>query len=248
MNYGEKISAVGASDSHTVGSPVGQGRTYIRSSIDDAAKINVDEACKNLLAGDSSISLGIFADVVVAYDFKMGQLAPLKGEQFNVNLRVAAPSWVKPQRALVFLNGEIVAEQKIISEPGKPTNQRLKFLIPVPRQDAYLVCVVLGDGVPKPVWPTEENYTLAATNPVFLDADRDGIYRSPRETAQSLLAGTEKNLESQWRLMMQNDDAIAIQLAELISENTNLKTDLRNRMQQAIPLRPKFGEYLKSLQ
>ena len=45
LNYGHNVTAVGSSDSHTVGDPVGQGRTYVRSSTDVPNKINVDEAC-----------------------------------------------------------------------------------------------------------------------------------------------------------------------------------------------------------
>ena len=64
-NRGEKITGVGSSDSHTVMNPVGQGRTYIRSSTDDAAHLNVDELVQTFLSGDTSVSYGIFAEATV---------------------------------------------------------------------------------------------------------------------------------------------------------------------------------------
>ena len=61
LNHGEKITAVGSSDSHTVGDPVGQGRTYLVSSTDDPGAIDVDEVgilshYVNNIPGQSSYS------------------------------------------------------------------------------------------------------------------------------------------------------------------------------------------------
>ena len=112
QNRGEKIIGVGGSDSHTVDDPVGQARTYIRSSTDDPARLNVDELCRNFLAGDTAVSYGIFAEVTVNQRHHPGELVRPAEGKVQVSLRVAAADWVKPRRALVFLNGLPVAERE----------------------------------------------------------------------------------------------------------------------------------------
>ena len=63
LNRGETVMGVGSSDSHEVGVVVGQGRTYVRSSTDDPAAIDVDECTANIASGRSSVSMGLFLDV-----------------------------------------------------------------------------------------------------------------------------------------------------------------------------------------
>ena len=246
LNHGENIKAVGSSDSHTVGEVVGQGRTYIRSSTDNQAKISIDEACKNFLAGQSSISLGMFADILVENKFHAGDLVPVKNSDVRVKFRVAAPSWVTPQRALLFLNGNVVAEQSLTSKTGQPLDAQLEFTLPAPKHDAHLVCVALGDRVTEPFWPMQEKHTLAAHNPVLLDVDNDGVYRSPRETAKIILSKTEKNLDAQWNALSDLDDGIAAQLLSLIYKDADSleKNKLRERLQKNASARPVFGKFL----
>ncbi len=186
LNAGEKISAVGSSDSHSVGDPVGQGRTYLPSRSDSAAGLNVAELADSLRMGRAAVSLGIFASVQVNERFAPGDLALIADGKVNVRLRVAAPGWVRPRKAVVFLNGASVAEQDVPNEPGKPTDSTLSFFLPIRGVDAHLVCIVLGDPVKHAGWKTLNDYTLAATNPVFLDVNGDGKYNSPRESAQRI--------------------------------------------------------------
>ncbi|HSH15667.1 MAG TPA: CehA/McbA family metallohydrolase [Verrucomicrobiae bacterium] len=196
LNAGEKISAVGSSDSHTVGDPVGQGRTYLPSSTDVPAELNVDELCDHLLKGRASISLGIFATVRVDERYTSGDLVPIDDGKVNVRLRVASAGWIRPRRALVFLNGMPVAEQDVPTEDGRPTNATLTFTLPVRGVDGHLVCVVLGDPVKHAGWKTLNDYTLAATNPVFLDVNRDGSYTSPRDSARRILASVGGDVDA----------------------------------------------------
>ncbi|MBA4148011.1 MAG: CehA/McbA family metallohydrolase [Verrucomicrobia bacterium] len=244
LNHGEKVSAVGASDSHTVSGIVGQGRTYIRSAAKEPGRIDVDAACDAILSGDTSVSYGIFADVVVNKRFKMGQIVPVKGGNVTVRLRMASPSWVRPERAVVYLNGVAVAERELTPKAGQPFNEYATFSIPAPRHDAYLVCVVSGPGVSEPSWKTKAPYTFAATNPVFLDADRDGQYRSPRDTAKFLLTQTVNNMDAQWDATSKVDDAVAVQMVDLmhIAANAQERDALKNRLKESD--RKVFGELL----
>ena len=96
---------------------------------------------------------------------------------------------------MVFVNGLVKAEQSVPATAGEATDANLTFQIPISGVDAHVTCVVLGDPVEDPSWKTLNDYTLAATNPVYLDVNGDGKYRSPRESAQRIRAsiGGDKN-------------------------------------------------------
>jgi hypothetical protein len=242
MNHGEKITGLASSDSHTVGEPVGQGRSYIPSKTDDPSKIDVNDACGHFLRGETSISLGIFADILVDGRYKMGQTNSVKNSEVAVDLRVAAPSWVHPRRALVFLNGQEVASKEVLYTDNAPTDVHINFSVPKPKHDAHLVCIVLGDGVTHPSWKTEEKFTLAATNPIFLDADGDGKYTTPRETARTLLA----QADDKWSATLKEDDAVALQMISLWQESAGAEEQkkLHKLLSDASSTRPAFAEFL----
>ena len=215
LNHGERITAVGSSDSHTVGNIVGQGRTYVRSSAEDPGKIDIAEACDAFLRGDTTISMGIITDLKVNKTFHMGDTVDARNASVALDLRVAAPSWVRPRKAVVYLNGVAVETKPVPVVAGKTTEVRLPFRLNKIEHDAWLVCVVLGDAVTDPAWATEEVYTFAATNPVYLDAEGDG-YRSPRETAEKLIAMAKKNGSNPLNVALGQGDGIAVQMiAEL---------------------------------
>jgi hypothetical protein len=180
LNCGERVAAVGSSDSHTVGDPVGQGRTYVASSTDEPAAIDLDEACTNIREGRSTLSLGIFVEVEVDAAFGPGALVPLSEDGFEVGLRIACPRWVRPERARIFVNGierhGVALEELTASDaqqPGFETSLTARIDWPH-AHDAWVVCVVDGAEAGRPFWPMTNAYTLGASNPVFIDADRDG--------------------------------------------------------------------------
>lgn len=213
LNRGERITAVGSSDTHSVDDPVGQGRSYVASSTDIPSRISIPEACQNILAGKVSVSLGMFADVKVQGRFGMGDLVDARSRTIAAKVRVAAPAWIDPMRVLAFLNGVQVAEVPLSRTPGKPFDAEIKFNIRARDYDSYLVFVALGSGVPYPGWKTYEHYTLAATNPVYLDADGDGKYRSPREEALRRLGPATARLEAVLDLIRNTDPALGVQIA-----------------------------------
>ena len=122
LNHGYRITAIGSSDSHSVDAPVGQGRSYVPSKTDDPTQVDIADACKRFVAGETSVGLGIFADVLVDGQFRMGQTNVLKAESIKVALRVAAPASVKPRRAIVFINGQAAAKLPVPVIADRPTD------------------------------------------------------------------------------------------------------------------------------
>ena len=213
LNRGERIYGVGSSDSHTVGAPVGQGRTYVKSSTDDPAKISPDEACRSFQTGQTSMALGIFVDATLSGRVGLGGLAACDPDGLELALRVAAPGWIRPRSAHVFLNGQQVATRELSAEGRQPLDETLSIPIAAPAHDAHLVCVVLGEGVSGPWWKPISAYTLGATNPIFLDANGDGRYQSPRQTAARLIK--ERAEQSATALLAQVDAAVGLQMIDL---------------------------------
>lgn len=248
LNRGYRVTGVGASDTHTVGEPPGQARSYVPSRTDDPARIDVEEACGRFRRGEISMSLGIFADVWVNGLWKMGQTNTLRHDTVQVTLRVAAPSWVTPRAAIVFLNGREVARKPVLTRaPKHPTDARIEFRLPRPKNDAHLVCAVVGDGVNHPAWRTKENFTLAVTNPVFLDADGDGQYHSPHAQALAALQRAGDAPEAQWAAALAAEDAVAIQMLSLMRQRwpAEKQADLEKRIRAAGEQRPAFRDYIE---
>lgn len=217
LNHGETITAVGASDSHTVGHAVGSGRTYVRSSTDVPSKINVKEACKAFVKGYTSISQGLFADVTVQGRHGLGSTVTLREKKFSVVFRVACAAWSHADRARLFLNGCLVADRQLGAPTGQPTDKKLEFVLETPPNDAYLVCVATGPAVKGLYFSAKNRYVLGATNPVYLDVDGDGRYRSPRHTAERLLKQHGKRVEALVEPLAAVDDAVAVQVLEQLS-------------------------------
>lgn len=247
LNHGEKVTAVGSSDSHTVGNVVGQGRTYVRSSTDVPSAINVDESCDAFLAGHTTVSMGIIANATVNGRHRHGDLVRANAG-VKVELRVQAPSWVSPEKAIVFVNGHAVEQKPVPSvKPGTATDLPITFTLPRQMDDGWLVCVVLGAGVKNPAWATEQNYTFAATNPIYLDSDNDGKYTDPRTTAATKLKQFGESQERHWEAIRASSDPIAIQMISLLrldTDPTSRKT-LDARIKAAAGKRKIFNEFLR---
>ncbi|MCR9232690.1 MAG: CehA/McbA family metallohydrolase [bacterium] len=200
LNRGSRLTAVGATDSHTVNDPVGQARTYLKSTTDKVSEIVPREVYDAFTQGRAVASAGIFADLSLQGQYQMGDLVPVNaihadkntGSKLTATLRVASPSWVQPREAMIYVNGKQVGHQTIKTESNQPTDQTLTFSLELPPHDAYVVAFVLGDGITLPGWTTYGKASQAITNPIFLDVDGDGKYSAPRETAQRLIAKSQK--------------------------------------------------------
>ncbi len=245
LNHGETVKAVGASDSHTVGDPVGQGRTYVASSTDDPTKIQIDEACDSFRAGRTTISLGLITDIRINGDHGVGDT--VRGsEPLNIRLRVAAPSWVRPRRVLIYINGVPAEDRTIETTPGKATDQWESFTLAAPPHDAHVVGVVLGDPIHEAWWPMDWGATLAATNPIYLDVDNDGAYRSPHETAQRMLETADSSLPALTALLKQADPIIGLQMIHHLRQNPKIDQEALRGALASMNDRPAYHTYLEN--
>lgn len=238
LNRGLKLTAVGATDSHTVNDPVGQARTYLKSHTDDISQIDRKEIYHAFTEGRAAVAAGIFANLKLNGQFEMGDLVPAEvlidnsqkqTSKMTATLRIAAPSWVRPREAMLYVNGKQVAQKTINSVLNQPTDETLEFSLKLPSHDAYVVAFVLGDGITLPGWTTYGKATQAITNPIFLDVDGDKQYTAPRATAKSLIANYEKQYgqltpDLQEKLLnsaaVTSDSAILLHVKDLLKQST----------------------------
>ena len=239
LNRGLKLTAVGATDSHTIHSPVGQARTYLRSHTDEVSQIDRKEVYRAFTEGRAAVAAGIFANLKLNGQFEMGDLVPAESlldnsqkqtSKMTATLRVAAPSWVRPREAMLYVNGKQVAQKTIHSVLNQPTDQTLEFSLTLPPHDAYVVAFVLGDGITLPGWTNYGKATQAITNPIFLDVDGDTKYSAPRVTAKKLIANYGKESEMLTPALQQSlldsvatkaDSAVLLHVKDLLKQSTD---------------------------
>jgi hypothetical protein len=224
-NRGERLTAVGASDSHDVARYiVGQGRTYIVCRDEDPTRLDVLAACRALKAGRAVVSLGLLARMSVDDRFDVGDLATTLGEQVRVRVDVCGPSWVTADQVELFANGVKIRQARIDRARGR-LKARVAWKLPRPPHDVSLVAVASGPGVTAAHWaiarpyqPTSREWTLrviAITNPIDLDGDGDSAWTSPRDYALAMVARVGLAPQALLPALGAYDEATAAQAAEL---------------------------------
>lgn len=153
MNKGIILTPVGSSDSHDVSRfIVGQARTYVRSDMD---------LVTNFLKGKVGVSFGLFTELEIdtAYEQKT-----------NIIIKVHSPSWVKPDKVMLYANGEKI-HTSMLAEGDKSGNYWiLKFSIPKQPHGVTILAIAEGPDPQVPWWPVAKPYqhTSPEVNPIVL--------------------------------------------------------------------------------
>ena len=263
VNHGERVTAVGGSDSHDVARfIVGQGRTYLACRDDDPSRIDVAAACRALREGRASVSLGLLTTVTVDGRFHVGDLATGSGPTVRITVTVLGPSWSSVDRVELFADGVKLQEQRFVGEnssrPG--TKAEVTWEIPRPQHDAYLVAVASGPGVTAPFWaiprpyqPTSRAWTprvLGIANPIYLDADGDSAWTSPKGYADRLIGRAGTEAAQIVPALAPADAAVAAQAAELCQaagRDGRGPECARRRATAAEPVRRGFAAFAATL-
>lgn len=218
LNAGSRLRGVGSSDSHTVFDPVGQGRTWIAASSDNPLEVSEEEIAMAVREGRSSMGLGLFGTLQVSGAMPGDLLAPAD-DQLQVELRIPLQSWAQVSLIEVALNGETVASMEVGEEQGSGgREQRFSFLLPAPTHDAWLVVSASGPRPQAPWWTCQFPDLVWISNPVWIDADHDGVYRSPMEIATALLESAPRDEQELpkpsglAKLLKEVDLAVAVQV------------------------------------
>ena len=225
LNYGYRITGVGASDSHDVSRfIVGQGRTYIACADENPAKLNLAQACNNLRHGRAVVSLGLLTQMNVDGRFTVGNLATNLEETVRVTVIVSGPSWTSADRVELFANGVKIREQRI-QATTEVEKARITWTIPRPTHDVHLVAISSGPGITSPHWAIPRPYqpsslawkprVFGSTNPIWVDADGDGKFTCARAYAKSLIERVGNEPSKLLAALAKYDSAVAAQAANL---------------------------------
>ena len=232
LNHGYRITTVGASDSHDVSRfIVGQARTYISVPDNDVARIDVAAACRSLVQGRSSVSMGLLVEMKVEGKFGMGDLATGLSNDIQVEVRVLGASWVQAKHLTLYANGLSIFEQELAPPPAvSPTDTggekaRVLWSMRRPNHDVHLVAIATGPAVTAPFWAMTKPYqpssthwqgrAIGSTNPIWIDADNDGKFMAARAYARRLVDRHGVDPRRLVPALSEFDEAVAAQAASL---------------------------------
>lgn len=182
LNRGHRLVGVGSSDTHDISRYIlGQGRSYLRVEDSDPSQISIEEACNALLDGRVLISMGLWVNMQVMDTFEVGDTVDQLPELIPVDIQVQGPSWVAADEVCLYLNGKVIRRQSIAPHKTPIEKVRIRWNIPKPTKNSYLVAIAQGPGVTEPFWVIPRPYqhksihytprVIGSTNPIWLSVD-----------------------------------------------------------------------------
>ncbi len=231
LNRGLSITPCGTSDSHDVARHfVGQGRTYVRVDDRDVSNIDRAAACHSFREGRVMAGLGLMCRATINEQFGSGDLAP-RADAYRLNIDVLGPSWVTCDRVRIYING-VLNEEINISQSQRRSDQpigvrwRGERLLPKLAHDAHVVVIATGPGVDGLFWPVAKSYqpvspewtsyVVGCSGAIRVNADDDGVYRSPYATAQQLMERAQGDVAKLIEFLANFDEAVAAEAASIL--------------------------------
>jgi hypothetical protein len=169
LRQGEILTATANSDSHRLEEVAALPRTYVRMTPDTPAAFDEAAFVDALLSGAAYGTTGPLLDVRLG-DAGLG--GRFLGSQGRLSVDVQAADWVPVSELRVYVDGAL-REVRPLSGSGR-LEVPLSF-----EHDGFVVVEVLGEpgDVYRALLP---GFTpLAFSNPIFVDADVDGIWTPP---------------------------------------------------------------------
>lgn len=172
LEGGRRVFAIGASDSHNLlGSPVGYPRTCLALGTDDTADLTANMVRDVTAAGHSTISGGIYLDVVGPGGAGPGDDVMGAGAIAMFDVTVQAASWIDGITALEVIVDGVTTETIPIREADRDLmNPAIRLRgavsVPVDINGSWVVFHVASDTEIALVHPGRTPF--AVSNPVFL--------------------------------------------------------------------------------
>jgi len=164
LRQGERPTATGNSDTHTLRLVPGVPRNYVRMADDSAAGFDENEFIRNLKAGQSFVTTGPILDVRFA--------EPVRAGTGTLVVEVRSAPWIPVSQLRVFVNGELRHEAEA------PQNDRIEVPLEFPA-DSFVVVEVEGEPSDTYAALLPDFVPFAHSNALFVDADEDGQWQPP---------------------------------------------------------------------
>ncbi|HXT98240.1 MAG TPA: CehA/McbA family metallohydrolase [Polyangia bacterium] len=179
LNHDHLVTATGNSDTHHLTYNIGgYPRNYVKLREARPEQVDPQEVANAVRFHHAFLTTGPFVSLLVNGG-AIGDLVPARGGKVHAEVTVQAAPWVSVSRVTLYLNGQ-EAKRWAVPAGGAPVRFKESLDLTTPR-DGYVVVRVDGEQPMTPVvgdGKTFTAYPFALTNPVFLDVDGDGKYRT----------------------------------------------------------------------
>lgn len=153
LNDGKYATGMSNSDSHDTFFEAGMPRTYVKSSTDNPAFVDIKETTRAVLEGKTMPTSGPFVEIAVE-GAGPGERVALKGDKVDIDLKVQTPSWFGVDRLEIYRNGlleKVIYPSGVVAgEPGLATSPEAivdfddTVSLPKPDKDSWYVVIALG--------------------------------------------------------------------------------------------------------
>jgi hypothetical protein len=177
LNFGRRYTATGNSDSHRMAiNWVGYPRTYVRTTDDRPELAKPLEVGRAVQRGQVTVANGIF--LVLSVNGTAGPGDTVSGRRVTLEIEGRAPPWVDVNSAELWVNGALVetAPKRAFSSGMRRLSWRTELDL---EQDAWLLVVARGERPMNSVFVGRRVLPFGFTNPVFVDADENGVFEAP---------------------------------------------------------------------
>jgi hypothetical protein len=179
LNHEHLVTATGNSDTHHLTYNIGgYPRNYVKVQDDRPQLVDGKQIARALKGHHAFFTTGPFVSLAVNSG-NIGDLVPARGGKVHAEVTVQAAPWVSVSRVTLYLNGQEAKRWTVT--PGTDVVRFHDTVDLTAPGDGYVVVRVDGDKSLSPVvgdGKTFTAYPFALTNPVFLDVDGDGRYRT----------------------------------------------------------------------
>ncbi len=177
LDRGHLVTATGNSDTHHMTYNLGgYPRNYVLVENDDVATLTGAAVARSVKAHHAFFTTGPIVEFTVGTT-GIGDLAPARGGKATAQITVRAAPWVSVSRVLLYVAGHEVKRWDV---PAGDQVERFHVSYPVAvANDTYAIVRVEGDRSLAPVVGGGTGMSVtpfALTNPIFLDADGNGVY------------------------------------------------------------------------
>lgn len=179
LNHDHLITATGNSDTHHLTFNIGgYPRNYVKLRESRPEHVDPKMVAAAVRGHHTFFTTGPFVTLEVAGG-SIGDLVPARGGTARAEITVQAAPWVAVDHVILYLNGR-EAKRWAVEPSTNSVRFHETFDVTTPR-DGYLVVRVDGAKSLSPVVGDRKTFTaypFALTNPIFLDVDGDGKYRT----------------------------------------------------------------------
>lgn len=171
LNTGRRYIAIGNTDSHhAYRLEPGFPRTYLYFGHEQVQRITPQQVVRAIRSGNVLVCGGPLIEVKAQGDHPMGSTVVANAGAVQVQIRLAAPSWVRVSRVKIYVNGSVIQELPVDHPQGKPLNWQQGVQLAVDK-DSWLVVLAEGEGFTA-LYPGVRPASF--TNPIYIDADGNG--------------------------------------------------------------------------